>query len=94
MAFAVVLVQGLAVASPVSVSDGELVRLVAEDVAKAIRSRRGRGIRTAASSARSGSRLPTVWSSEGCNAPGYDWINCMLATFEALDELAKEEIVK
>ena len=39
-----------------------------------------------------GGRIPTVWSYEGCNAPGSDWINCMLATFEALDELAKATV--
>ena len=36
-------------------------------------------------------RIPTIWSYEGCASPGSDWINCMLATFAALDELSKVE---
>ena len=39
-------------------------------------------------------RIPTVWSQAGCNAPETDWINCMLATYAALDELAKAESQK
>jgi hypothetical protein len=36
-------------------------------------------------------RIPTIWSADGCNSPNSDWINCMLATFVALDELSKAE---
>lgn len=36
-------------------------------------------------------RIPTIWSTDGCNSPNSDWINCMLATFAALDELSKAE---